>query len=134
MKKFATDVLIELHVPDFEKILVFYPLLGFEVAWSEPNYLVLRRGVSVLCFYGGSEEVSEHSYFSKFPKSSPRGYGVEIVLFEEKIESLFEKLKPVVQVVSDLQSRHWGVRDFRIADPFGFYIRVSEPYDTVNRD
>jgi hypothetical protein len=29
-------------------------------------------------------------------------------------------------VVEPLRTRKWGARDFRIADSFGYYIRITE--------
>jgi len=29
-------------------------------------------------------------------------------------------------VVEPLRMRPWGARDFRIADPFGYYLRITE--------
>lgn len=47
--------LIELHVPDFEKIKDFYGKLGFEVVWErkpekKKGYLVLRGGKTYSAF------------------------------------------------------------------------------------
>lgn len=126
------SLLLELHVPDFDRVEPFYGLFGFSFVRSEPDYLVLERSGCVIHFYGGSEQVVRHSYFGRFPKDSPRGYGVEIILFCDDIETLFERVRGEVEVevVSGLQLRPWGVKDFRVADPFGYYLRISEPYDT----
>ena len=64
----TTDVFVELHVPDFEKVKEFYGKLGFGVVWEREKvenkgYLVMRRGASVLNFFCGTEEVFNHDYF-----------------------------------------------------------------------
>ena len=51
-KPALTDVLIELHVPDFEIVKDFYGKLGFVVVWNCPpsgksGYLVLKPGERV---------------------------------------------------------------------------------------
>lgn len=131
--RFRTDVLIELHVPDFAPIRKFYSRLGFSPAFEEPNYLVLKRGESVLNFYGGSEYVYRHSYFSRFEEGTKKGFGVEIVIFEPRVNELYEEVKDELKVVTPLKYRPWGKWDFRLEDPFGYYLRVSEPYNTVER-
>ena len=66
----STDVFIELHVPDFQKALDFYHILGFEVVWVNEEYLVMSRGKSILNFYRGTKEVYNQSYFKNWPKDT----------------------------------------------------------------
>lgn len=131
----CTDIFVELHVPDFVAAIDFYGKLGFREVRREANYLVLRRGNSIINFYGGSPSVVNHSHFSAFPTNTPRGFGVEIVFPVEEIDSYYEQLKSnVVEIVADLKVRPWGKKDFRIVDPFGFYIRVTERYDMLRQE
>ncbi len=131
-----SDIILELHVPDFVQVKDFYGKLGFTVAWErEPEgfkgYLVLKRGDSVLCFWAGNEEVYNHPYFNQWPKDTKRGYGVEIVIFVEEIEKYYEHVKTFAKVVEELHLQPWGDQDFRIEDPFGYYLRFSSPYNTL---
>lgn len=135
----TTDIQIELHIPDFNKAKDFYGFLGFEVVWErtpsevKTGYLVMRKGNSIFNFFGGNELVYEHEYFSQFPKSTHPGFGVELVLPVDDINDVFEKLKrkdPAI-VVKDIDHDHSHC-DFRIVDPFGYYIRIVERYDWVN--
>lgn len=133
-----TDVFIELHVPDFDKTFDFYSKLGFEVVWRRneaEGYMVLRRGRSVLSFYAGTDAVYDQSYFKRFPKDTPRGYGVEIVLFDDDIDRFYQAVEKNISkhIVEKLKLQPWGRKDFRIVDPFGFYIRFVERYDWVNK-
>ncbi len=124
--------LIELHVPDFDQALSFYTLLGFQVVREEPCYRVIKSGANILNLYGGSHVIAQHSHFGKFPTHTPRGFGVEIVLFFNEIDALFLRLQAKAQVASPPKLRAWGVNDFRVVDPFGFYLRISEPYDPIS--
>ena len=123
---------IELHVPDFQVAIDFYKVLGFKVVWVSEEYLVLNRGNTALYFYGGTKEVLGHSYFGNFPKDTKRGYAVEIILYEKNIKELYNRIKDKVKVVEELKLKPWGKWDFRIEDPFGFYLRIGEPDDIVN--
>jgi len=132
-KNIVTDVFLELHVPDFQKAIDFYKILGFKVVWLSEDYLVMRKDKSIINFYGGSKDVYKHPYFGRFPRRTKRGYGVEIILLEDDVKKLYKKIKDKVKVVEPLKLKPWGRWDFRIEDPFGFYIRIGERYDWVNK-
>ena len=135
-KPALSDIILELHVPDFEKVKEFYKKLGFEVVWErEPEgfkgYLVMKRGNSILCFCAGNNEVYNHPYFKEWSKDTKRGFGVEVVIFVEDIEKYYEEVKKFAKVVEELELKPWGDKDFRVEDPFGYYLRFSSPYNTL---
>ncbi len=131
MKNDKTDIFIELHVPDFRKAIPFYRILGFRIARKEKDYLVMKRGQSMLNFYGGSGKVYNQDYFRNFPDKTKRGYAVEIIVQVENIQKFYEKIKGMVKVVQPLRKRKWEAYDFRIEDPFGFYLRITEVYPMI---
>jgi lactoylglutathione lyase len=124
-----TDVYIELHVPDFKKAIEFYSKLGFELLWRTEDYLVMRRKRSVLNFYGGSQKVYSHPYFGRFKKTTKCGFGVEIIIPVDRVERFYNSVRKFAKIVQPLQLKKWGRRDFRIVDPFGFYLRITERYE-----
>jgi uncharacterized glyoxalase superfamily protein PhnB len=128
-----TDVYIELHVTDFKKAIAFYSRLGFKLQWRTEDYLVMKRKRSVLNFYGGSEKVYHHSYFGHFSKNTKCGYGVEIIIPVDRVERFYESVRKFAKIVQPLQLKKWGRRDFRIIDPFGFYLRITERYQWVGK-
>ena len=128
-----TDVYIELHVPDFRKAIEFYRRLGFKLLWRTEDYLVMKRKRSVLNFYGGSRKVYSHSYFRRFKKTTKCGYGVEIIIPVDRVESIYKGVRKFAKIVQPLQLKKWGRRDFRIVDPFGFYLRITERYEWVGK-
>ncbi len=115
----TNNVLLELHIPDFNKAKEFYGKLGFKVVWERKpegnkGYLVLKRDNNILCFWPGNETVYQQEYFQKFPKDTKRGYGVEIVIMVDDIDKLYANAKSFAKVVEELKVRPWGTRDFRI--------------------
>ncbi len=98
--------------------------------------MVLKRddsvGRSLINFYGNKEKVSKHSRFSEFSADTPRGYAVEITIIVSDIDKLWnevrEKLEPK-HISQTLKLKRWGKKDFRVIDPFGFYIRFIELVD-----
>lgn len=120
---------VELHVPDFEPVRAFYGALGFTVEREEPGedgYLVLRHGDARLAFWPGSAAASAHHYFGRFPAGTPRGFGVEIVVAVRDLDALHARAERAACVVREPGLRAWGLRDFRVVDPFGYYIRFTE--------
>ena len=138
MKEDATNHLqLELHVPDHNIALDFYGKLGFKKVWhrSEGNagdYLVMEKDGTILNFWPGNEAVWSQSYFKRFPRDTKRGYGVEIVVPVDDIDAYYEKVKQFANVVDKLKLRPWGVKDFRIEDPFGFYLRFTERHNILD--
>jgi len=128
-----TDIYIEIHVPDFNKLIEFYSKLGFKLLWRTEDYLVMKRKRSVLNFYGGSQNVYSHSYFGRFKKTTKCGYGVEIIIPVDRVEGVYESIRKFAKIVQPLQLKKWGRRDFRIIDPFGFYLRITERYEWVGK-
>jgi uncharacterized glyoxalase superfamily protein PhnB len=128
-----TDVYIELHVPDFKRAIEFYSRLGFKLMWLTEDYLVMKRKRSVLNFYGGSQKVYSHSYFGRFKKTTKCGYGVEIIIPVDRAERVYNSVRKFAKIVQPLQLKKWGRRDFRIVDPFGFYLRITERYEWVRK-
>jgi catechol 2,3-dioxygenase-like lactoylglutathione lyase family enzyme len=134
----SNRIVIELHVPDFKKVKTFYKKLGFEIVGDEPigkelGYIVLKLGKTYLNFYGGDNRIYKHSFFNEFPKDTRRGYEIEITVILDNIEKYYKKVYPKIKsaIVQPLIIKRWGKKDFRISDPFGFYIRFTEPVDWV---
>jgi len=128
---------LELHVPDFGPVKDYYSKLGFEIVWENPpkadeGYLVMKMDSTIICFWPGREDVYKQSYFKRFPKDTPRGYGVELVIMVDDIESYYKKVKDFANVVDPLILRPWGSKDFRTADPFGYYLRFTSKHNILD--
>lgn len=132
-----SDILVELHVPDFKKVKDFYGSIGYEVVWERKpdlnkGYLVLINGKSILNFYCGNNEVYNHDYFKRFPKDTPRGYGVELVIPVDDIVATYELFKKRCpdSIVNELSHEH-SHKDFRAKDPYDYYLRFVERYNWI---
>lgn len=134
-----TDTTIELSVDSFEKAKDFYSKLDFQVVWEEPpkdqnGYLVMKFNNSILCFFCGNDEVYNHIYFKNFPKNTKRGYGVEISIPVENIDAYYQKISSQLDkkiIYQPLEEKPWGKKDFRIEDPFGYFLRFNEPWNVL---
>ena len=137
MSELVSDILIELHVPDFAPAKEFYGKIGYEIVWQkeekiDEGYLVMRNGKSILNFYCGTNQVYKHDFFGKFPKDTPRGYAVEILIQIAGIESFYKKFKMLFpeNIVKELNNKY-SHKDFRAVDPYGFYVRFVEKNNWV---
>lgn len=143
-KNIQNNLVIELHVPDFNKTKEFYGSLGFQPISENlpdtggPGYLVMRRndeaGDTMLNFYGGDERVYNQSFFKQFPRDTIRGYEMEVTIPIKDIDVLYQQVvnkqkQFIQQELMDKQDRDWKWRDFRMTDPFGFYLRFTELLD-----
>jgi uncharacterized glyoxalase superfamily protein PhnB len=55
-----------------------------------------------------------------------RGAGVEIVLEVPDVDAAIDRARRAgAQIVEPLQDRPWGLRDFRVSDPDGHYLRIT---------
>jgi hypothetical protein len=127
---FMVTNLVELHVDNFEPIKEYYLRLGFQIAWERPpegfkGYVVLTFGQQAVCFWAGNDQVYAHRYFSQFPNSSPRGFGVELVYMVADIDAYYHAVKDFANVIEPLRLKAWGLKDFRCKDPAGYYLRFT---------
>lgn len=138
------NLVIELHIPEFAPAREFYGLFGFEDLMYDPTsgggsdlgYMVLTRkddaGNTMINFYGDKEKVSQHARFADFPADTPRGYAVEITVPVSDIHGLWAGVQDQLQegqISQELTQKRWGKHDFRVVDPFGFYVRFTELVD-----
>lgn len=138
MDPMLNSTFIELHVPDFEKVKAYYGNLGFRVMRETPpegknGYLVLQMEGNLLSFWAGNEHVYAQSYFRQFPRNTKRGYGVEIGIMVTDVERYYEKVKDFANVVEPLAIRAWGLKDFRVEDPFGYYLRITSIHNVIKQ-
>ncbi|MGH7882378.1 MAG: VOC family protein [Candidatus Dormibacteraceae bacterium] len=127
---------VELHVPNFEVVKEFYGKLGFQVAWEDQRagsdgYLVMQYDELAICFWPGNQNVHSQPYFRSFPPETRRGYGVEIIFTVRDLDALYRRAQELDSVVEELKMKPWGLRDFRLADPYGYYLRFNEPHDPL---
>lgn len=122
---------LELFVTDVQRSLEFYrDVLGFSLVGSnaDAQYHALRLGgVRIAIQHVGSLEPSH-----PLAKRGDKGLGVEIVLEVEDIQSTFEHVSASCEISSSLTLQAWGLRDFRVVDPDGYYWRLTETRDLAS--
>jgi predicted enzyme related to lactoylglutathione lyase len=123
---------LELFSSNVEQSVNFYTkILNFSNEDDSINqsYQQVIKG-SVILGIGSEAEMSENHYLRLKGNDSRRGIGVEIVLEVDDILAAYQRAKRSgYPIHAELQDRPWGLTDFRLIDPDGYYIRVTSRKD-----
>lgn len=120
---------LELFVRSVPDSMDFYTrVLGFEtVSYQPDDYSVFRKGAIQISLQNQAHLPDDHPLK---PHNQPIGLGIEIVLEVEDVDAAYAQVqRENWQVADTLAQRPWGLKDFRVFDPNGFYIRVTEATD-----
>jgi lactoylglutathione lyase len=127
--------LIEIFVSDVERSIGFYEALGFRVRRRWGDWVQLVRDESLLTLQGDTHAVAGPHYFTEHLARRPRGVGVEVVIEVDDVDSLYSGVDTQgIEIVKPLQERPWKARDFRVADPDGYFIRFTSPLPAEHLD
>ena len=113
----------EIFPADLDATLAFYvDVLGFGVVRDERHtaepYLALRRG-AVELGAAARPRVAD-------PQARRPPIGVELVLEVDDLDADRARVAAAGRpVTEDITARPWGLRDFRMLDPDGYYWRVT---------
>jgi catechol 2,3-dioxygenase-like lactoylglutathione lyase family enzyme len=123
---------LELFVADLERSIAWYvEVLGFGLVRADLGYASVQRGDVVLGLGPTAKLPADGGGpgHTQAKVARGRGAGVEIVLevddptaVEAAAARVTEKGWPLVEPVT---ARPWGLRDFRVVDPDGYYVRVT---------
>jgi predicted enzyme related to lactoylglutathione lyase len=118
---------MELFVEDVDRSVAFYrDAFGFELSRRDPGYASIVNGDVVLGL-GPIAKLPEHGgYFTRSRLEGAKGLGVEIVLEVEDVHAAHARVETAGHPVFEpLQTRPWGLTDFRVVDPDGYYLRIT---------
>ncbi len=121
------NIRLELFTTDISKTVHYYQdVLGFKSLKSySSTYQPIQKGQVVLGI-GLLEKLGNNHYFNSYPSNTKLGFGVEIVLEVDDIQLIYNKVKLAkAEIESELKEQPWGLTDFRLTDPNGYYIRVT---------
>lgn len=114
----------EIFPANLDRCVDFYvDVLGFALVRDERDhqepYVYMKRGdVRVGAVPYGAAVAAE-------VRRPP--IGVELVLEIDDLEAERDRVAAAWQLVEDITTRPWGLRDFRLLDPDGYYWRVTTP-------
>lgn len=117
---------VELFVDDVARSADFYQrVLGFETLREAPSgYTSIGRNGAVFGLNGVAEVPAEHPARPK--PGHAVGLGIEIVIVVDDVAALHDHAMSTGQAnVTALVTQPWGLTDFRVTDPDGYYIRIT---------
>ena len=110
---------IEILPADIEASLAFYAALGFGVVGRKegPPYASIVRDDVRIGMVQAPGQSAEH-------RAVP--VGTEIVIAVDDIHAERDRVVAAgIELAEDLQEREWGLTDFRVHDPDGYYLRIT---------
>ena len=115
----------ELFVHDASESADFYSVLGFHVMHSKPyGYTTLESGYTVVALSPLPWWLPIHWFgFLRLPP-----IGTELVFYVEDLEGTRRRLADAGHSPGEIELQTWGDRDFRVRDPDGYYVRISEGF------
>jgi catechol 2,3-dioxygenase-like lactoylglutathione lyase family enzyme len=117
------DAKFELFVTDVEESIRFYDALGFSIAEAKPDgYSTLRSARTVVALSPVPWWLPLR--LAAFLRHPP--IGTEIVFYTDRLDPLREELVAAGYSPGPVVLQPWGDRDFRLSDPDGYYVRLSE--------
>ena len=126
-------VRFELFVDDVETTIRFYRAnLGLRPPekYDPDGYVALHAGAVTIGVSRATNLEPDH-YFSPERLSAQRGVGVEIVIEVDDVDRYYALATSWAARhggdVEPVADQPWGLRDFRIIDPDGYYVRVTSP-------
>ena len=111
---------IEFFPSDVDRTVAFYESLGFEVTGRSPGppaYASVRLG-------GVRLGLCQAPLVDPAARALPAG--TEIVIEVDDVEARRDGfVSRGVVLAEDLVEREWGLSDFRVLDPDGYYLRFT---------
>jgi uncharacterized glyoxalase superfamily protein PhnB len=109
-----------IHVPDVRSTVDWYVDIGFKIVDTYDDggdglsFAILEFASSEVMFNQGGQS------------SSQRRREVDLYIYIENIDELFERLKDRVEVVEPPHDQLYGMREFIIRDINGFWITFAQ--------
>jgi lactoylglutathione lyase len=117
---------LELFAHDVDALRDFFVrVLRFEVIQTSPSYTEIASGDVRIGLAPVAGLPAGHPLRPGEP-SDRIGLGVEIVLETDDVDAFYRHVQATGYAVSlPLGARSWGLRDFRVVAPDGYYVRVT---------
>ena len=119
---------VEFFVDDLARSRDFYTrVLGFRISrQKEDGFTELTQGAATLAI--NSREILTPGHPARPAPGERMGRGVEVVLVAPDLEVVYDRvLASGWPLSTPMTKQPWGMTDFRLIDPDGYYIRITAP-------
>ena len=117
---------VELFVSDIDASIDFYTrILGFRAGERQPDgYTPMSNGSVRISLNAHANLTDDHPIY--IAAGERPGRGVEFVLWVDDLQDIYVHVQTQGWPISgDLQRQPWGLDDFRLQDPDGYYFRIT---------
>jgi lactoylglutathione lyase len=123
----TVNMRLELFVKDLQRSVDFYRnVLQLELSSQNENSAVFKAENLHLLLT--QEDVLSSNHYFKEIKNARKGIGVEIIFVVPDVQSYYQRICEMqIEVESELKQQEWGMTDFRLIDPDGYYLRITSP-------
>lgn len=109
-----------IHVPDVRATVDWYQGIGFKLNYSFDD------GGDGLSFAGLSFGRGEVMFSSGGQSSQQRRREVDLYVYVENVDELYQSLKDRVEVIEGLHDTFYGMREFIIRDNNRFWVTFGQ--------
>ena len=116
----AADVAPMIHVADVRRTTEWYARIGFAVEETHTDgeimtWALLSFGAGRVMFNAGGR-----------PSTAERRE-VDLYVQVDDVQHLYHRIRSTVPIVCDLNDAFYGMREFTVRDPNGFWITFGQP-------
>jgi lactoylglutathione lyase len=121
------NIRLELFVKDLQRSVDFYKNVIQLKLSSQNENSAMFKAENLNLLLTQEDVISNNHYFSEI-KTSRKGMGVEIILVVPDVQSYYQRICEMqIELESELKQQEWGMTDFRLTDPDGYYLRITSP-------
>ena len=123
-------VFVELYMQDIHGYISFFQsVAGFKLIRDEGDFAELRSDTAVILLNADKELPGGHPFKDRV-LGSGKGVGVEIGIVLADLPTAREAaLTFKGWSVTEIRRQSWGLSDFRVLTPDGYYLRFAEPFE-----
>jgi hypothetical protein len=120
---------LELGTPKVAEYISFFEdVAGYRLIRREPRYAEMNSELGQILLIDPQELPPGHPFHAKLTGKG-QGLGVEIGLVVADLDKAYDAAvkHDGWKISTGIMRRPWGVRDFRVLAPDGYYLRFTEP-------
>jgi lactoylglutathione lyase len=121
---------LELNTARTDDYIAFFgAATDFKLKSNQQGFAEMETDIAQIMFMNPAGLPKGHPFYNE-PTGSGRGYGVEMGFVVADLDQAYKSALTFkdkgFKISSGIAMRPWGVRDFRVLTPDGYYLRFTE--------